>query len=31
VLPLFTSNIVRSFGWMILLGRNGLVNNALLE
>ncbi|MGP1613638.1 MAG: ABC transporter permease [Pollutimonas bauzanensis] len=29
VVPLFTSNIVRSFGWMILLGRNGLVNDAL--
>jgi putative spermidine/putrescine transport system permease protein len=30
VLPLFTSNIVRSFGWMVLLGRTGLVNEALL-
>ncbi|KAA0680682.1 ABC transporter permease [Roseomonas genomospecies 6] len=30
VLPLFTSNIVRSFGWMVLLGRNGLVNDALV-
>jgi putative spermidine/putrescine transport system permease protein len=29
VVPLFTSNIVRSFGWMVLLGRNGLVNDAL--
>lgn len=29
VLPLFTSNIVRSFGWMVLLGRNGLVNEFL--
>jgi putative spermidine/putrescine transport system permease protein len=29
VVPLFTSNIVRSFGWMILLGRNGLVNQTL--
>lgn len=29
VVPLFTSNIVRSFGWMILLGRNGMVNDAL--
>lgn len=29
VLPLFTSNIVRSFGWMVLLGRNGLVNETL--
>ena len=30
VLPLFTSNIVRSFGWMVLLGRNGLVNDSLM-
>jgi putative spermidine/putrescine transport system permease protein len=30
ILPLFTSNIVRSFGWMVLLGRTGLVNDALL-
>lgn len=30
LLPLFTSNIVRSFGWMILLGRNGLVNDTLV-
>jgi putative spermidine/putrescine transport system permease protein len=30
VIPLFTSNIVRSFGWMVLLGRNGLVNDALV-
>lgn len=29
ILPLFTSNIVRSFGWMVLLGRNGLVNESL--
>jgi putative spermidine/putrescine transport system permease protein len=29
VIPLFTSNIVRSFGWMVLLGRNGLVNDGL--
>jgi putative spermidine/putrescine transport system permease protein len=27
VIPLFTSNIVRSFGWIVLLGRNGLVND----
>ncbi|MCC7228047.1 MAG: ABC transporter permease [Burkholderiaceae bacterium] len=31
VIPLFTSNIVRSFGWMVLLGRNGLVNDALVR
>lgn len=29
VVPLFTSNIVRSFGWMVLLGRNGLINDGL--
>src|SRR5215831_21426289 len=29
VLPLFTSNIVRSFGWIVLLGRRGLVNDSL--
>ena len=31
ILPLFTSNIVRSFGWMILLGRTGLVNEFLVS
>lgn len=30
ITPLFTSNIVRSFGWMILLGRRGLINEGLL-
>ena len=30
VLPLFTSSIVRSFGWIIMLGRNGLINESLL-
>ena len=29
VLPLFTSNIVRSFGWMVILGRRGLLNDTL--
>jgi putative spermidine/putrescine transport system permease protein len=29
--PLFTSNIVRAFGWMVLLGRVGLINEALLR
>lgn len=29
IVPLFTSNIVRSFGWMIMLGRNGQVNDLL--
>lgn len=31
VVPLFTSNIVRSFGWMVLLGRTGLINQTLLS
>lgn len=30
IMPLFTSNIVRSFGWLILLGRQGIVNNTLV-
>lgn len=30
IMPLFTSNIVRSFGWLILLGRQGLVNQAMV-
>ena len=30
ILPLFTSNIVRAFGFMVLLGRNGIVNNTLM-
>jgi putative spermidine/putrescine transport system permease protein len=30
IMPLFTSNIVRSFGWIILLGRQGLVNSTLV-
>ena len=30
VTPLFTSNIVRSFGWMVLLSRQGLINHVLL-
>ena len=30
VTPLFTSNIVRSFGWMVLLGRRGMINDVLL-
>lgn len=29
VTPLFTSNIVRSFGWMVILGRRGLINESL--
>ncbi|MCX5591808.1 ABC transporter permease [Alcaligenes endophyticus] len=29
IVPLFTSNIVRSFGWMVLLGRTGFINETL--
>lgn len=31
IAPLFTSNIVRSFGWIVLLGRNGAVNDFLVS
>lgn len=31
VTPLFTSNIVRTFGWIVLLGRKGIVNETLLN
>ena len=30
IAPLFTSAIVRAFGWMVLLGRQGLVNGLLM-
>ncbi|SHM79249.1 putative spermidine/putrescine transport system permease protein [Roseovarius litoreus] len=30
VTPLFTSNVVRAFSWIILLGRNGFVNDLLI-
>ena len=30
IVPYFTSLIVRTYSWMVLLGRNGLVNQALL-
>jgi len=30
VLPFFTSIIVRTYAWMVLLGRNGIVNQSLL-
>jgi putative spermidine/putrescine transport system permease protein len=30
LLPYFTSVIVRTYAWMVLLGRNGLINQALL-
>jgi putative spermidine/putrescine transport system permease protein len=29
IVPYFTSVIVRTYSWMVLLGRNGIVNNAL--
>jgi putative spermidine/putrescine transport system permease protein len=31
VTPLFTSNIVRAFGWIVILGRRGIVNLSLLS
>ncbi|MDO7908630.1 ABC transporter permease [Paenibacillus sp. JX-17] len=30
IFPLLTSPVVRSFSWMIILGRKGLVNNAIV-
>lgn len=30
VLPYFTSTIVRTYAWMVLLGRNGLINQMLI-
>jgi putative spermidine/putrescine transport system permease protein len=30
IAPLFTSAIVRAFGWMVLLGRQGIVNKLLM-
>jgi len=31
VLPYFTSVLARTFAWVVLLGRNGVINNILLE
>ncbi|HYB42848.1 MAG TPA: ABC transporter permease [Candidatus Methylomirabilis sp.] len=31
VLPFFTSIIVRTYAWMVLLGRNGIVNQYLMD
>ena len=31
LLPFWTSILVRTYGWMVLLGRNGIVNRALIE
>ncbi|NOU90754.1 ABC transporter permease subunit [Paenibacillus sp. LMG 31460] len=30
IFPLLTSSVVRSFSWMIILGKKGLLNNALM-
>ncbi|GIN90425.1 ABC transporter permease [Siminovitchia terrae] len=30
ILPLLTSAVVRNFGWMVIMGKNGLINQALL-
>lgn len=30
VTPLFTSNIVRAFGWIVILGRRGIVNSSMV-
>lgn len=31
VMPYFTSVIVRTYSWMVLLGRNGIINQVLLH
>lgn len=31
LLPFWTSILVRTYGWMVLLGRNGVINRTLLE
>ncbi len=31
LMPLLTSTVVRTFGWMILLGNNGFINHTLLR
>ncbi|MFC0469857.1 ABC transporter permease [Halalkalibacter kiskunsagensis] len=31
IFPLLTSPVVRSFSWMVILGKNGLLNNVLLS
>jgi ABC-type spermidine/putrescine transport system permease subunit I len=30
VIPLMVSAVIRTFGWLVILGRNGLINSALL-
>ena len=29
VMPLMVSAVIRTFGWLVILGRNGLVNGAI--
>ncbi|WP_226527867.1 ABC transporter permease [Metabacillus niabensis] len=31
IFPLLTSSVVRSFSWMIIIGKNGLLNNVLIS
>jgi putative spermidine/putrescine transport system permease protein len=31
ILPLLTSSVVRTFAWVVILGRQGIVNNALID
>lgn len=31
ILPLLTSAVVRNFGWMVIMGKNGLINTVLLN
>lgn len=31
ILPLLTSAVVRNFGWMVIMGKNGLINDVLLS
>jgi ABC-type spermidine/putrescine transport system permease subunit I len=31
LIPFWTSVLVRTYGWMVLLGKNGLINNILLK
>ena len=31
MLPLWTSVLVRTYAWMVLLGRNGIINRALID